>query len=55
MLFLLAKQSQDIETRELNSAKLYDVIAKLGWDCYDDVTVEIGGTQVSGIDVGEES
>ena len=34
--------------------QLYDVIAKLGWDCYDDITVEIGGTQVSGIDVGEE-
>ena len=34
--------------------ELYDVIAKLGWDCYDDVTVEIGGTQVSGIDVGED-
>lgn len=29
--------------------QLYDVIAKLGWDCYDDVIVEIGGTQVSGI------
>jgi hypothetical protein len=34
--------------------KLLDVISQLGWDCYDDVTVEIGGTQVSGIDVGEE-
>ena len=34
--------------------QLYDAIAKLGWDCYDDVTVEIGGTSVSGIDVGEE-
>ena len=34
--------------------ELYDVIAKLGWDCYDNVTVEIGGTSVSGIDVGEE-
>ena len=34
--------------------ELYDVIAKLGWDCYDNVTVEIGGTAVSGIDVGEE-
>ena len=33
--------------------QLYDAIAKLGWDCYDDVTVEIGGTSVSGIDVGE--
>ena len=26
--------------------QLYDVIAKLGWDCYDDVAVEIGGTSV---------
>ena len=34
--------------------KLYDVISELGWDCYDNVTVEIGGTSVSGIDVGEE-
>ena len=33
---------------------LTDTIAQLGWDCYDDVTVEIGGTQVSGIYVGEE-
>ena len=33
---------------------LTDTIAQLGWDCYDDVTVEIGGIQVSGIDVGEE-
>tara|TARA_B100002019_G_C21079009_1_gene502828 strand:+ start:62 stop:469 length:408 start_codon:yes stop_codon:yes gene_type:complete len=33
---------------------LYDTIAKLGWDCYDNVSVEIGGTSVSGIDVGEE-
>ena len=32
--------------------ELYNVIAKLGWDCYDNVTVEIGGTSVSGIDVG---
>lgn len=36
------------------SEKLLDTIAKLGWDCYDDVVVEIGGTVVSGIDVGEE-
>ena len=34
--------------------ELYDAIAKLGWDCYDNVTVEIGGASVSGIDVGEE-
>ena len=36
------------------SGKLSDVIAALGWDCYDDVVVEISGTSVSGIDVGEE-
>jgi len=36
------------------SEKLRDLISELGWDCYDDVTVEIGGTSVSGIDVGEE-
>ena len=34
--------------------KVKDTIAELGWDCYDDVDVEIGGTAVSGIDVGEE-
>jgi hypothetical protein len=27
-----------------------DTIAELGWDCYDDVAVEIGGTSVYGID-----
>ena len=31
-------------------SKLYDVIAELGWDCYDNVAVEIGGTSVYGID-----
>ena len=35
------------------SGKLSDVIATLGWDCYDDVVVEIGGTVVSGIHQGE--
>lgn len=30
--------------------QLSDTIAKLGWDCYDDVVVEIGGTSVYGID-----
>ena len=29
--------------------QLADTIAELGWDCYDNVAVEIGGTQVSGI------
>ena len=36
------------------SSDVTDTISKLGWDCYDDVVVEIGGTSVSGIDVGEE-
>ena len=29
-------------------------LEKMGWDSEDEVDVEIGGTQVSGIDVGEE-
>ena len=29
-------------------------LEKLGWEYGDEVDVEIGGTQVSGIDVGEE-
>ena len=34
---------------------LVEAIAALGWDVRnDDIVVEIGGTQVSGIDVGEE-
>ena len=36
------------------AGKLSDVIATLGWDCYDNVVVEIGGTQVSGIHQGED-
>ena len=35
------------------SSDVTDTISKLGWDCYDDVVVEIGGTQVSGIHQGE--
>lgn len=30
------------------------VLEKLGWEYGDEIDVEIGGTQVSGIDVGEE-
>jgi hypothetical protein len=30
------------------------LLEKLGWEEGDDITVELGGTQVSGIDVGEE-
>ena len=35
--------------------RLQKVIETLGWDCYDDIDVEIGGTSVSGIDVGEST
>ena len=28
------------------SEKLLDTIAKLGWDCYDNIDVEIGGTAI---------
>jgi hypothetical protein len=35
-------------------AKLAEAINTLGWDELDDIVVEIGGTCVSGIDVGEE-
>ena len=34
--------------------QLSKLITALGWEVDDDVIVEIGGTQVSGIDVGEK-
>ena len=34
--------------------EISSIIGKLGWEESDDIVVEIGGTQVSGIDVGEE-
>ena len=51
---LIAKRKAIAVCNQGVSEKLLDVISQLGWDCYDDVSVEIGGTQVSGIDVGEE-
>jgi len=51
---LIAKRKAIAVCNQGATQKLYDAIAKLGWDCYDDVSVEIGGTSVSGIDVGEE-
>ena len=35
-------------------SQLAITLEKLGWEPGDEVDVEIGGTQVSGIDVGEE-
>ena len=34
--------------------EISSIIDKLGWEESDDIVVEIGGTQVSGIDVGED-
>jgi len=50
----IAAQRKSAAVMKTVHQKLSDTIAKLGWDCYDDVVVEIGGTSVSGIDVGEE-
>ena len=42
------------EERELTlTEQIAQVINQLGWDTNDEIDVEIGGTQVSGIDVGE--
>ena len=35
-------------------AQILQAINTLGWDELDEISVEIGGTAVSGIDVGEE-
>ena len=50
---LISKRKSAAVMKALHD-QIKDTIATLGWDCYDDVTIEIGGTQVSGIDVGEE-
>tara|TARA_B100000925_G_scaffold128411_1_gene96083 strand:- start:1340 stop:1654 length:315 start_codon:yes stop_codon:yes gene_type:complete len=42
------------EERELTlTEQIAQVINQLGWEISDEIDVEIGGTQVSGIDVGE--
>ena len=50
--------SLDPEERILDEPTVNELVAsyveKLGWSVDDDITVELGGTQVSGIDVGEE-
>ena len=51
---LSAKRKAIAVCNQSVTQELYDAIAKLGWDCYDNVTVEIGGASVSGIDVGDE-
>ena len=50
--------SLDPEERILDEPTINELVAgyveKLGWSVDDEITVELGGTQVSGIDVGEE-
>ena len=50
--------SLDPEERILDEPTVNELVAsyveKLGWSVDDEITVELGGTQVSGIDVGEE-
>jgi ABC-type uncharacterized transport system involved in gliding motility auxiliary subunit len=44
--------SRYLELRQVDELKnLFD---KYGWEASDDIVVEMAGTQVSGIDVGEE-
>ena len=46
------------EDRVMESPSLYEqvasIIQKFGWEEGDEISVEMAGTQVSGIDVGEE-
>ena len=46
---LIAKRKSAAVMKSIHD-KVTDTIAELGWDCYDDVAVEIGGTSVYGID-----
>ena len=47
---LIAKRKAIAICNQGVSEKLLEAIAKLGWDCYDNVAVEIGGTSVYEID-----
>jgi hypothetical protein len=46
---LIAKRKSAAVMKSIHD-NVRDTIAELGWDCYDDVAVEIGGTSVYGID-----
>ena len=47
---LIAKRKALAVCNQGVSEKLLEAIANLGWDCYDNVTVEIGGTSIYEID-----
>jgi len=42
---LIAKRKSAAVMKSIHD-KVKDTIAELGWDCYDDIAVEIGGTSV---------
>ena len=44
--------SRYLELRQVDELK--DLFDKYGWEASDDIVVEMAGTQVSGVDVGEE-
>ena len=44
--------SRYLELRQIDELK--DLFDKYGWEASDDIVIEMAGTQVSGIDVGEE-
>ena len=50
--------SLEPEERVMENPSLYEqvasIIQKFGWEECDEISVEMAGTQVSGIDVGEE-
>ena len=54
LTFRGARKSKQILYNQDVVGKISSLIESLGWECYDDVVVEIGGRSVSGIDVGED-
>ena len=47
---LIAKRKATAICNQGVSEKLLEAISKLGWDCYDNIAVEIAGTSVYEID-----
>ena len=47
---MIAKEKALAVCNQGVSEKLIEAIANLGWDCYDNVAVEIGGTSIYEID-----
>ena len=52
--WIKSRSGFDTYLKVIHDPIIYDYVEDLGWNPEDEITVEIGGTQVSGIDVGEE-